>query len=325
MNKVALTIAGIASLVVAAASPFAFQRFFEVKTEEAASSWMTNLEDNRPVSLLSIPGSHDSGALHSIADIAGICQDLSIKEQLKSGVRFFDIRLRGTHDSLLLCHGYIDQKIKFGEIRNEFSSFLKEHPGEGLFVSIKEEQEISGCSKTFEELLKEQIEQDDYWLLDNKIPHRLADIRGKAVLLSRYASPTIGIKADAGWQDPGQAEAANTFTIEVGEGTLRVQDHYQLKDIETKKNEFAALLQETNSYNEAAWALDVAAGHQKLFVNFASGYLEGKIPPSYSLSVSPEMNQFVKNSVKEIRNAGIVLLDFAAPDLCKSIYEVNAR
>lgn len=62
MNKVALTIAGIASLVVAAASPFAFQRFFEVKTEEAASSWMTNLEDNRPVSLLSIPGSHDSGA-----------------------------------------------------------------------------------------------------------------------------------------------------------------------------------------------------------------------------------------------------------------------
>ena len=53
--------------------------------------WMSKVNDNVRLVDLSIPGTHDSGATHSIADVAGKCQDSSIEEQLKMGVRFFDL------------------------------------------------------------------------------------------------------------------------------------------------------------------------------------------------------------------------------------------
>ena len=58
------------------------------------SDWMAALDDAASLRSLTLPGTHDSGALHSIADVSGKCQTLSVKEQLKIGVRFLDIRLQ---------------------------------------------------------------------------------------------------------------------------------------------------------------------------------------------------------------------------------------
>ncbi|MBP5216745.1 MAG: phosphatidylinositol-specific phospholipase C [Bacilli bacterium] len=307
------------------ASVFSFFRFFKEPMPESGGNWMTNLSDDKQISLLSIPGSHDSGARHSIIDVAGICQDLTIEEQLNAGVRFFDIRLRANKNDLMVCHGYIDQGITFSNVRDSFRNFLKEHPGEGLFVSVKEEQDPADSTKSFDELLRWQIDDDSYWYLDNAIPDTLGEIRGKAVLISRYFDSTIGIPAASGWRDPPEAEKNNTFGLPVGDGVLEIQDHYKLKTIDDKKAEFQALLDRANSYTAAELAADTLANKQKLFVNFASGYLDGKIPPTYSLSVAPEMNKYVAESVKNVSNTGIVLLDFVTAELCQKIYEVNAR
>ena len=66
------------------------------------SSWMMALDDDASLNSISIPGTHDSGALHSLAEISGKCQSLSIEEQLKIGVRFLDIRLQLVGDELNL-------------------------------------------------------------------------------------------------------------------------------------------------------------------------------------------------------------------------------
>ena len=292
---------------------------------ESGGSWMTNLSDDKQISLLSIPGSHDSGARHSIVDIAGICQDLTIEEQLDAGVRFFDIRLRANKNDLIVCHGYIDQGLTFSNVRDCFRNFLEKHPGEGLFVSVKEEQDPAESTKTFDELLRWQIDDDSYWYLDNAIPDTLGQIRGKAVLISRYFGSTIGIPAARGWQDPDVPEQNNTFQLPVGDGVLQIQDHYKLNSIDDKKSEFQALLDQANSYTPVQVAADTLANEQKLFLNFASGYLDGKIPPTYSLSVAPEMNKYVVESVKNVSATGIVILDFVTAELCQSIYGVNAR
>lgn len=68
---------------------------------------MKNLDDSLLISDMTIPGTHDSGALHSIFDVAGKCQDLNIKQQLKVGVRFLDIRLRLKNNELEVVHSFV--------------------------------------------------------------------------------------------------------------------------------------------------------------------------------------------------------------------------
>ena len=83
--------------------------------------WLSKVNDSKLITEMSIPGTHDSGATHSFFDVAGKCQDLSIKTQLKIGVRFFDIRLQQVNNKLNVVHSFVDQKTKF---ENVFTSFL---------------------------------------------------------------------------------------------------------------------------------------------------------------------------------------------------------
>ena len=69
--------------------------------------WMSYIHDDTKISDISIPGTHDSGATHSIFDVAGKCQDLSIKQQLRVGVRFFDLRLQLVNDEFKIVHSCI--------------------------------------------------------------------------------------------------------------------------------------------------------------------------------------------------------------------------
>ena len=70
------------SVVLCALMVFSFLpiRYSRVSHER----WMAELDDQREIRALSIPGTHDSGALYSIADIYGKCQTLPIKAQAAS-------------------------------------------------------------------------------------------------------------------------------------------------------------------------------------------------------------------------------------------------
>ena len=46
---------------------------------EKGLRWMSALEDDRAINELSIPGTHDSGATHSIADVAGNASPLPLR------------------------------------------------------------------------------------------------------------------------------------------------------------------------------------------------------------------------------------------------------
>ena len=73
--------------------------------------WMSKVNDDTRIIDMSIPGTHDSGATHSLFDVAGKCQDLSVKQQLNVGTRFFDLRLQLVGEEfrisiLSLCHSH---------------------------------------------------------------------------------------------------------------------------------------------------------------------------------------------------------------------------
>ena len=53
------------------------------------ANWMQQIEGQTPICKISIPATHDSGAL--LGGAALQCQDITIREQLENGIRGFDI------------------------------------------------------------------------------------------------------------------------------------------------------------------------------------------------------------------------------------------
>lgn len=304
-------IGSLITVNIALIAIFAMLPLSSISKTNKGKEWMKNIDNSTLLTSLSIPGSHDSGALHSIADLAGKCQDLSIYEQLQAGVRFFDIRLKQYNDNLKVVHGFVDQKLSFSSVLKDFSNFLNLYPSEGLIVSIKKESNAVNTVTSFDESLKKEL--NDYssiWNLSNDAPKTMGELRGKIYLISRYEENTIGLNAYDGWLDPDKSETTNTFDIL--DSNLHVQDYYQVKDINNKLSEISQCL----TYSKAN--LD------KLTLNFTSCYFLDKFPPTYAGSTAKIINNWFKEEIKEERNLGIIVSDFITSDFAEAIYSRNA-
>lgn len=271
--------------------------------------WMKNVDDLVSLTSLSLPGSHDSGALHSIGDLSGKCQDLAISDQLKAGVRFFDVRLQLRDDELKVVHGIVDQKLDFSSVLKDFKSFLETYPSEGLIVSIKKESSDKGSGSTFEESLKKSLSAYSCWNTDRCLPESLGKLRGKAYLVSRYKDSSIGLPAYEGWIEHDKDATTNTFDIE--NSNLHVQDYFKIKDIENKKKEI------NSCFEYSANNLD------KLTLNFSSCYFLDSFPPTYAATTAKTINSWLLSIIKDKKNLGVIVSDFVTSDLCEQIYERN--
>ncbi|HFJ9478267.1 TPA: phosphatidylinositol-specific phospholipase C [Bacillus cereus] len=170
-------------------------------------NWMNELRGETKISQLSIPGTHGSIALHGVtgADRWVINQRMSITTQLNSGIRYLDIRARRTGTAFAMHHGAAYQKKMFGDILNEVTVFLRQHPRETVLMRLKEEHTPEDGSRSFEEILKGYWDNPSYknyfWQPAgsgngsgvNANPE-LTDVRGKIVLLQQFAvSKAYGI------------------------------------------------------------------------------------------------------------------------------------
>ena len=295
LKKLILTI--VFAFLTLSCAVFGFTNIVKQKVKGTDySNWMSKVDSTTLVKDMNIPGTHDTMALYSIGDLAGQCQSLKLDDQLKIGVRFLDIRLQLVKDELKAVHGFVDQRDNFTNVVNIVSSFLKSHSSEFIIMSIKEEEDPSKSTITFDDAVKKY--QKDYWYTPSDISTTtLGELRGKMVVLSRYANSTIGIPAYEGWADNA------TFDLPNG---IHVQDEYKLENTDTKieaiKNCFA---QSTSS----------------LKINFLSGYLDGGFPPSYAPSVANTINPWIKDNIKNYDNRGIVLYDFVTSSLMKGWFK----
>ena len=192
----------------------------------AGNNWMTPLDGNLPLSQLSIPGTHDSGALVEPFSGTAKCQNLSIADQLNAGVRFLDIRCRHLNDAFPIHHGSVYQNMNFTDVLNATIGFLNSNPGETVIMSVKEEHTPSGNTRSFEATFDSYVAQNpSKWHLGSGIP-TLTQARGKIVLFRRFGASSTpkGINA-SNWPD-------NT-TFSTG-GTLRVQDRYNVSNNDSK-------------------------------------------------------------------------------------------
>ena len=266
--------------------------------------WMSKVSDDTRIIDMSIPGTHDSGATHSLFDVAGKCQDLSVKQQLNVGTRFFDLRLQLVGEEFRIIHGPADQNLKFKSVLKDLTSFVKDYNTEFLIISIKQEDSSKDNTRSFEEVLSDNLkEYEDVISFSNELPSTVKEARGKIHIISRYGLD-YGYPAYNGWSDD------TTFTL----NGLYVQDNYCLDNLEEKKQDILSTISVSNS-----------STNDKLVLNFTSCYLDNAFPPSYAgtaaLGINPWFIDYIKEHSED--KLGIVVADFMTKELAESIYRRN--
>jgi 1-phosphatidylinositol phosphodiesterase len=267
------------------------------------SDWMKALDDSASLNSLTIPGTHDSGALHSIAQISGKCQSLSIKEQLKVGVRFLDIRLQLVNNELKVVHSFVDQITDFDDVLSDMVEFVRDNKTEFLLVSIKEDADAKRSDINFKDAVEKMLMEYPEVNCSTSLPETVKDARGGIHILARYNGASIGLPCYTGWTDDEAFEL----------GDIYVQDNYRIPNTDEK----IADIRSTYSL----------AMEQKysLVLNYTSCYLETCFPPIYAGLPAHDINKDTIKALEEYPNGafGILVCDFMTRELADAIIRRN--
>ena len=268
------------------------------------SEWMAALDDGAPLHSLTLPGTHDSGALHSIAEISGKCQSLSVKEQLNIGVRFLDIRLQLVDNGLKVVHSFVDQMTDFEDVLADMTDFIRAHESEFLIVSIKEDASPVRSEKAFAEVLEGMLLSHSEINPARTLPETVGAARGGIHVLARYKNASVGLPCYDGWEDD------DTFVL----GDVYIQDNYRVSDTEEK-------LADVHSTYAVA-----REGKYSLVLNYTSCYLSTCFPPIYAGLPAHEINRDTQSTLADASvdgPFGVLVCDFMTAELAETIIGRN--
>jgi hypothetical protein len=179
-------------------------------------TWTSRLGANVPLSMVSIPGTHDSVTYssHSIfqASFSSQTQSWSILSQLEAGIRYFDLRVRyNRKGELITHHGVIDYEHLLDTFM-QFNYFLKIHPQEFIITSFQAQKGADPSQDVLDLLHKRDIPI----LLSKSIP-TVEQARGKVWVHSGLNIPfhnrTYEFLGLGGVQDKPHIYAQNNYKI----------------------------------------------------------------------------------------------------------------
>jgi len=279
-------------------------------------AWMSFISDSASLGELTLPGSHDSGAM--VEPIAGTarCQSLSVRDQLAIGVRYLDIRLRQIDNALVVHHGSVYQNQNFDDVLGQVIGFLQVHPSEAVVMEVSSEYTPANNTESYEQTFLRYVDNPGYaayWSRRGQIP-TLGEVRGKIVLLRRFAGSAGGAGGiDAtGWRDNTQ------FTLSDAAGThIVVQDNYNVS-FGTNDNKWRAI---TSTFDQAVGD----TGTRTWYLNFTSGVrsIIG-IPniPSVSNDIDGRLLSLFTSSTQHHVHYGTVISDFVDPATIRQMLRV---
>lgn len=261
-----------AALVTVPAAAFAADAAYRSLATATNPDWMRGLPDARSLAALSVPGTHESMAIHGGAwtqaqedfgDSGG-----TLRRQLDAGIRMIDIRARvNAGNTFTIHHGAAYQNANFDDVLNSLSAFLGAHPGETVLMRLKQEctGEIGSCADAsgqaaFPDIFDAYVRKNPalFWAPSvtrgaaAPVP-TLGAVRGKVVLAvlngargGRYAD--YGLAQFAGWNDGSSAYVQDNYTVS------------SIGAIATKRDQVRRFLDATS-----------AGDPDRIYVNFASG------------------------------------------------------
>ncbi len=255
------------------------------------SQWMKSLADSRLVADLSLPGSHDACTAEGwhdklfemIYEMTAKCQDLTIAEQLKVGVRVFDLRPERAYAKdgsreLRCSHGVAFTHMLVVDFFRSLKTFLTANPSEFcvLTVDLSATSDKKAWGKEFSELLTSS--EFEGLFADFKPRITVGEMRGRVLILSRveYAEKPIGGYC-YGWVDDLEFEKQTKGYIIGPDGIqtpLWVQDYWGKSKRDGKDEAIVRML-------EAAAARDMTVECPAWVINFPSAYFLLPLSDSY--------------------------------------------
>ena len=249
--------------------------------------WMKNIPDETKLSKMTIPGTHDSCSLF------GICcartQTWSLVEQMRAGLRYFDIRLRRINDTLRAYHGFVDQKETFDHILVYAFDFLEKNPSETIIMEIISEYDPENSKKSFKDLYEEytQSYQDKIVSYQNK-DITLGEIRGKLFVIKVFEGSTSNIP---------------NFLIQ-NSWSVNFRWYMNKKKRKIKENFHRALSMNDN----------------RIFLNYLSASSDYAMMTPYT--TSKQCNEI---AMRYHGRLGVVLADYPGEDLINHLIQQNFR
>lgn len=297
--------------------------------------WMTALDDYDYVCQLSIPGTHDTGTGNGFEGIgaigglvAGKTQDKNFSEQLKLGVRAFDLRPGVDGSTLPIFHGPLKTKLTMNKAFVECISFLSANPGEFVIFIIRHETEGDSNNSNWAGNMIDHCNKYGDIIVPFSPKLRVGEVRGKIIVLTRTAFSDSKVATISGWGDnatfrKGSIKSSN------GNATLWLQDHYEISDEQVKADAVVSLLDKSaalcrDESNFGTWV-----------INHASGYKGSATNSNNSSNAKKTAQAIITRLLAKGRTpgpTGIILMDYAGTDaayngtsLVDAIIDNNSR
>lgn len=267
-------------------------------------AWLTALPDHRPLTELSLPGTHDTmtatgGAVWWLTRPLSRTQSWSLTEQLDAGVRSLDIRVRG---DLRLVHGWVPLRGDLAGVLAELDAFLAEQPGETILLRLRDDDGSS--PRLLRAELAPLLDRHGarLWAGGSVADITLGELRGKILVLD-----------DTGWPlgDAGALAGAGIGLPWAGAGQ-RLQDDYAAPRLDDKAAAVAGLLRESGRPHTAG----------ELVLNHVSATATLRTPARYAARLNPRVTALLSGGAGGGRT-GVLILDFPDSELLGQIIARN--
>ncbi|KAI7806607.1 hypothetical protein IRJ41_008853 [Triplophysa rosa] len=253
--------------------------------------WMATLDDNKFISEITIPGTHDALALHG-GPLAK-CQAWSLMDQLKAGIRYFDLRVSG--EGLKIKHGIIYQRITFPEVQKTIKEFLHSYPTEIVLVRVKP---VFLLRDKVPDLVKKEINKTISWI--NCSMPRIGQVRGKIVYVQK-----------------------GDFKLGVPLTETDKKGDFKVTDVEQKKEKIKNHLnQARETCRNGCVILNYSSGTG---IGSLKGLFKGLTPKRVAKQMNPWLYTYLKHVSTDNPKPsfGIIAMDFPGVDLIQTIINLN--
>lgn len=286
--------------------------------------WLKNIDDERELLSLSIPGTHDASAFFINIRHFACCQNSSIYEQLNLGVRALDLRVKPIdNDTLGMVHGictarsnpsYRARQLELGDVLKMCYNFLNMNSSEAIILQFKNDDGMNQ-ERCFDILYRNYISKHpERWFTENRSP-KLSEVRGKIVLLRRckksdkYDTDNSGIDFSS-WSEQGDITPEPLPLLASDDMKFVIQDRYKYKPEEKWDKAVKPFLDSMSSFNG------------EYVINYLStaGGLKG--PQKNAEYVNSQFFDYPLDSEKYY---GIIYIDFPTPDMTRKIINTNLR
>ncbi len=293
------------------------------------SRWMAPLADSRMVADLSLPGTHNACTAEGwhlaqlISESTAKAQDLTIDEQLKVGVRVFDLRPErvlnpATASYELRCsHGIVQTSLLVKDFFLKLKTFLAENPTEFCIVTCNltnsnDPVGYSNWRKDFAELINGSDLSGLF--ADFKPAITVGEMRGRVLLLSRYeydGNIVGGICQD--WSNDKKLENQTKGKIKAANGSeapLWTQNYYSVGSDLTGKDEAIRYML------DATAARDMTSVTPAWVFNYSAGYVGLACSDHYRENAARTNRLVIDYLQNPLHNAstGIIYMDYAGMD-----------